>query len=102
MNIITNGTPRKNFIACWFRASFLGLYSFRLCLIISTLIYSHSDSRVPTYRDSTHFVDPLEDEKLIWTFFRPVVQKQLENFSPLWGIQLPTLRKPLGYTVDKV
>jgi hypothetical protein len=50
---------------------FEGLYSLMLCLIISTLIYSHSDSRVPTYTGSTHFIDLLEDERLRWTFFVP-------------------------------
>ncbi len=70
----------------FFRASFEGLCSLRLCLIISTLIYSHSDSRVPTHTGSTHFIDPLEDERLRWTdLFRPVIQKQLENISPLCG-----------------
>ncbi len=72
----------------WF--CFEGLYSLSLCLIISTLIYSHIDSRVPTYRGITHFIEPLEDERLRWTFFRTVKPKQKENFSPLCGIELPT------------
>jgi hypothetical protein len=76
--------PRQSF----FRASFEGLYSLRLCLIISTLIVP--DVRVPTYRDISHFIDPLDDERLRWTFFRRVIQKQLENFSHLCGIELPT------------
>jgi hypothetical protein len=78
--------PRKSF----FRASFEELYSLRLCLIISTLIYSHSDSRVPTYRGRAHFIGALEDEKLRWTdLFRHVTQNSYKNVSPLCGVELP-------------
>jgi hypothetical protein len=57
--------PRLSFL----QANFEGLYS--LYLIISTLIYSHSDFRVAAFKSSTHFIDPLEDERLRWTFIVP-------------------------------
>jgi hypothetical protein len=84
--ILANGTPRKHFmlsqtngLLSFFPSEFERLYSLRLSL--STLIYSHSNFRVSTYRGCTHLIDPYRGRKAKMDIFRPVIQKQLENFG---------------------